>query len=441
MGTVVAKFGGTSLSDAGQIRKATDIIRQDPARKIIVVSAPGKRFADDIKVTDMLQQCYEAAVEGRDYEVVFADIYNRFLEIVTELDVDISLDLEMDLLRRHLNECPERGYVLSRGEYLNARIIAKYLGFTFVDPAWCVYFDEEGTLDAKLTRRTMEASLRPLKNAVIAGFYGSDINGRIHTMSRGGSDVTGSLAASAIRADLYENWTDVSGLYAADPGIVDSPKPIEYVSYRELRTLSYMGASVLNTDAVLPVSDLDIPINIRNTNRPQDPGSMIVRKLPKDKTKYPIIGVAGRSGMSVIQIEKVMVSDGAGFSALVLDILKNRGLPFEHCLTGIDSITLIIRSDILDSCREDLLEEIRQTLAPDFIGLMEHLSVIVVIGEKDTESSDANIRVLWHLMQAGIPINTINQGAGKLNLLIGVPEDRYQDAILAIYTAIDRQKA
>ena len=440
MRTVVAKFGGTSLSDASQIRKVADIIREDPARRIIVASAPGKRFDDDIKVTDLLQQCYDAAVEGRDYEKVLADIQSRFEDIVSELGVDIFLESEMDTLRHHLMESPEKDFVLSRGEYLNSRILAEYLDFTFVDPAWCVYFDEEGNLDGRLTRRTMEASLRPLENAVIAGFYGADINGKIHTMSRGGSDVTGSLAASAIRADLYENWTDVSGVYAADPGIVDSPKPIEYVSYRELRTLSYMGASVLNTDAVLPVSDLDIPINIRNTNRPDDPGSVIVRKLPKGKTKYPIIGVAGKSGMSVIQIEKVMVSDGAGFSALVLDILKNRALPFEHCLTGIDSITLIIRSDLLEDCKEDLLDEIKQTLDPDFIELMENLSVIVVIGEKDTESSDANIRVLWHLMQAGIPIKTINQGAGKLNLLIAVSEDRYQEAILAIYKAIEQQK-
>ncbi len=436
MRTVVAKFGGTSLADAAQFRKVRRIVQSDPARKIIVASAPGKRSADDLKVTDLLLECYDAAREGRDFEPALNEIHSRFAEMISELQVEISLEEEMEALKMHLQDGPEKDYVLSRGEYFNSRILSEFLGFTFVDPAWCVFFDEAGNLDVRLTKRTMEASLRPLKNAVIAGFYGADINGKIHTLSRGGSDVTGSLAASAIRADLYENWTDVSGLYAADPHIVDSPKTIEYVSYRELRTLSYMGASVLHTDAVLPVSDLDIPINIRNTNRPEDPGSMIVRKLPKGETKYPIIGVAGRSGMSVIQIEKVMVSDGSGFSALVLDILKNRKLPFEHCLTGIDSITLTIRSDLLEECREELLEEIRQTLAPDYIGVTEHLSMIAVIGEKDTESSDANIRVLWGLMQDGIPINTINQGAGKLNLLIGVPEDRYEDAIRAVYAAI-----
>ena len=439
MRTVVAKFGGTSLADAVQFRKVRDIIRSDPARRIIVASAPGKRFPDDIKITDLLLRCFESAKRGRDYEALLADIQARFAGIIKELGIDISLESEIGKLRDHLKESPEMDYVLSRGEYLNSLILAEFLGFTFVDPAWCVFFDEEGKLDLRMTRRTMEASLRPLKNAVIAGYYGSDINGKIHTMARGGSDVTGSLAASSIRADVYENWTDVSGLLAADPHIVDSPKTIEYVSYRELRTLSYMGASVLNTDAVLPVTDLDIPINIRNTNRPQDQGSMIVRKLPKGETKYPIIGVAGRSGMSVIQIEKVMVSDGAGFSAIVLDILKDRNLPFEHCLTGIDTVTLIIRSDLLGKCKDELLAEIRQTVAPDYLGLTEHLSVIAVIGEKDTESSDANIRVLWRLMQEGIPINTINQGAGKLNLLIGVPDDRYEDAIRAIYTTIDKQ--
>ena len=249
--------------------------------------------------------------------------------------------------------------------------------------------------------------------------------------------MTGSLVAAAIGADLYENWTDVSGLLAADPRIVPGPRTVKYVSYRELRTLSYMGASVLHTDAVLPVSDMDIPINIRNTLSPDDPGTTIVRRLPKGEVKYPIIGVAGRTGMSVIQVEKVMVSDESGFTAVMLEMLKNRRLPFEHCLTGIDTVTLVIRSDLLAPCKEELFEEIARRLKPDYLGLTEQLSMIAVIGEKGTESCDANVRVLQALTQAGIPINTINQGAGKLNLLVGVPEDRYEDAIRAIYAAID----
>ena len=435
--TIVAKFGGTSAADAAQIRKIGSIVRDDPARRFIVVSAPGKRFREDIKVTDLLQRCYEAAENGTPFEADLELIRKRFQEIISDLGLSLSLEKDFEILREHLQNGPQREYVVSRGEYFNARILAEYLGYTFVDPEWCISFDDYGKLDAALTRRTLGAALKPLQNAVIAGFYGADMSGHIHTFTRGGSDVTGSLVAAAIGADLYENWTDVSGLLAADPRIVDDPDPVKYISYRELRTLSYMGASVLHTDAVMPVSDLGIPINIRNTNEPEDPGTTIVRKLPRGEMKVPIVGVAGRPGMSVLQIEKLMVSDESGFTAIILDMLKSRQLPFEQCLTGIDTVTLIIRSDILEPFKEDLFAEIRERLHPDYFGLKEHLSMIAVVGEKGTESSDANVRVLQSLIRAGISISTINQGAGKLNLLVGVPEEKYKEAIQAIYATID----
>ena len=431
---VVAKFGGTSVADADQFRKIADIIRENPERRFIVVSAPGKRYPEDSKVTDLLLDCYEKAAAGESFSEELDQIRTRFKDILTGLDLKFNLDKEIETLEASLLSNPEKDYTASRGEYLTARILAKYLGYTFVDPAWCVCFDEDGTLNMPMTNRTIRASLLPLKHAVIAGFYGADMNGKIHTFERGGSDITGSLAACAVQADLYENWTDVSGLYAADPRIVDNPATVSHMSYRELRTLSYMGASVLHSDAVLSASEMEIPINIRNTNRPQDAGTMIMRHFPAGVLKNPVTGVSGRKGMSVVQIEKVMVSDGSGFSALMLDILKERSLPFEYCLTGIDSITLVIRSDILESCREELLEEIRSTLNPDFIGLRENLSLIAVTGEKATEVSDANVRVLQRLTEEGIEISTINQGAGKLNLLIGVPEERYEDAIRTIYS-------
>ena len=437
MRTVVAKFGGTSMMDADHFRKIREIIRQDESRRYIVVSAPGKRFPEDTKVTDLLELAWRQASEGRETEKTLALIQNRFAGILEGLQLDFPLEEEMAALRALFASVPSRDEALSRGEYLSARLIAQYLGFTFVDPAWCVSFDENGKLDPVLTRRTLGAALRPLSNAVIAGFYGTDMTGRIHTFSRGGSDVTGSLVAAAVQADLYENWTDVPGLLAADPRIVPNPKTVRYMSYRELRTLSYMGASVLHTDAVLPVSDTDIPINIRNTDNPADPGTMIVRKLPHGAVKDPIVGVAGRRGMSVLQIEKVMVSDESGFSAVILDLLKNRQLPFEQCLTGIDTVTLVIRSDLLAPCRDALVGEIRERLHPDFLGVKENLSMIAVIGEKGAESNDANVRILTSLIQAGIPISTINQGAGKLNLLIGVPESQYTESIQAIYGAID----
>ena len=437
MRTVVAKFGGTSLADAQQFRKIREIIQEDPDRRYIVASAPGKRFPEDQKVTDLLLRCWEEASAGNDFEIYLGMVRKRFSDIITELGMEFPLDEEIAEFRKHLQTDPQRDYTASRGEYLNSRILAEYLGFTFVDPEWCVCFDENGVLDQMMTRRALGASLKPLEKAVIAGFYGADMNGRIHTLSRGGSDVTGSLAAAAIQADLYENWTDVPGLLAADPRIVEQPMTVQFVSYRELRTLSYMGASVLHTDAVLPVSDMGIPINIRNTYEPEDRGTMIVRKIPKGEKKYPIIAVAGRQGMSVIQVEKVMVSDESGFTAIMLDILKNRQLPFEQCLTGIDSVTVVIRSDLLEPCKEDLFAEIRETLNPDFLGLKENLSMIAIIGEKGTEASDANVRVLQSLTQADIQISTINQGAGKLNLLIGVPDEKYEEAIRAIYRTID----
>ncbi len=437
MNTIVCKFGGTSLADAEQFKKIKKIIESSPDRRFVVASAPGKRFPEDIKVTDMLLACYEHAAEGRDTDAEFSAIAARFQSIIDDLQLGFPLQEEMDIIREHLKNDPQREYMASRGEYLNSRILAEYLGYTFVDPEWCVVFHDSGELDEQTTNRTLAAALRPLPCAVVAGFYGADYSGRIRTFSRGGSDVTGSLVSRAIEADLYENWTDVSGLLAADPRIVDHPKTAKYLSYRELRTLSYMGASVLHSDAVQPVTGLGIPINIRNTNRPKDPGTMIVRKLPKDVTKYPVVGVAGQTGMSVIQIEKVMVSDDSGFTAVILDLLKEHQLPFEHCLTGIDSVTLIFRSSILEPYKDLLFEEINTALHPDFLGLKEHLSTIAVLGEKSTEASDANILVLNSLAQAGIELSTINQGAGKLNLLISVPEERYEDAIRTIYHAIE----
>ena len=435
--TIVAKFGGTSLADAGQFRKIKAIVEENPQRRILVVSAPGKRFPEDVKITDRLIRCYELARAGEDYEGELGQIQERFQKIMDGLSLSFPLEKEMELIREHLRTEPELHYMASRGEYLNAKLMALYLGFTFVDPAWCICFTREGTLDAQMTSRTLAAALLPLSHAVVAGFYGADPDGKIRTFSRGGSDITGSLAACAARAYLYENWTDVCGLFDADPRLVSSPRTVKYMTYRELRTLSYMGASVLHSDAVLSASRAGIPINIRNTNSPADPGTMIVRHLPEGVEKRPVIGVAGRTGMSVIQVEKVMVSDGSGFSAIMLDILKDRAIPFEHCLTGIDSITIVIRTDRLDRCREELLEEIRSKLSPDFLEVKDHLSMIAVTGEKDTQDSNANIKVLDALAQEGIEISTINQGAGKLNLLIGVPEERYRDAIVAIHSCME----
>ena len=430
----------------GKNENIGDIAAEDPARRFLVVSAPGKRNPSDIKVTDLLISAYEKAEEEENFEPVLLQVRDRFFEIVQGLFSGEQLEAEEEMiqetlrvLRENLLSDPQKDYAASRGEYLAARILSDYLGFTFVDPEWCVCFAENGTPDLQMTLRTMGASLRPLKNAVIAGFYGADQKGVIHTFERGGSDVTGALAARAVAADLYENWTDVPGLLAADPRIVEDPKTVEYLSYRELRTLSYMGASVLHTDSVLPASDIGIPINIRSTEDPENPGTMIVRKLPKGGMRHAVTGVAGRKGMSVIQVEKVMTSDGSGFASNILESLKKRNLPFEHCLTGIDTITLVIRSDLLAPVKEALLQELQDELQPDYISIRDELSMIAVVGEKGTDASDANVQVLQALTRAGIEITTINQGAGKLNLLIGVPEESYEDAVRAIYRVVKEE--
>lgn len=433
MKTIVAKFGGTSLADGSQFKKVKEIIDADPDRRIIVASAPGKRFPEDVKVTDMLINCYEKAKAGENFDKELSDIKSRFRDIIIELNIDFPLSQEFDILREKIISNPNRDYIASRGEYFNSRILAEYLGYTFVDPEWCVCFDENGVPDDAMTKRAMRAALRPLKNAVIAGFYGADGSGRIHTLPRGGSDVTGSLAACAVNADLYENWTDVSGLMAADPRIVDDPRSVEFLSFRELRTLSYMGASVLHTDSVLPAAESGISINIRNTNHPEDKGTTIVKDLPEGGEDYPIIGVAGKKGMSVLQIEKVMVSDGSGFSARIQDILADRNLPFEQCLTGIDVVTLVIATDLLDTCRDELLQEIREKMTPDFVGVTDNLSMIAIVGERGSHSCDANVRVLQALADKGIEISTMNQGARNLSLLIGIPEEKYEEAIRVIY--------
>ena len=434
MNTIVCKFGGTSLADASQIMKAADIVRAEEARRFVVVSAPGKRYPVDVKITDMLYKCYELAASKKDFRPLLHEVGNRFREIVQDLGVSFDLDSELELIRNVLQAAPQRDYAASRGEYLNAKILAAYLQFPFVDPADCVRFTEEGDFDEIVTDQLLSAVLSALPNAVIAGFYGARPSGAVQTFSRGGSDVTGAIVAAAIHADLYENWTDVSGMLAADPRIVKEPRVIDVISYRELRILSYMGASVLHTDAVLPVRRAGIPINIRNTNSLKEPGTMIVPDA--DVRAHAVTGVAGRKGLSVDQVEKAMVSDGAGFTAILLDIFRTHRIPFEQCLTGIDTVSVVIRSDVLHPLKNAVLNEIRDILQPDKVDVRENLSMIAVVGEGTHDAHGVTTQILNAVEEAGIVINTINQGAGDLNLIIGVAEGDYEKAMQVIYGVI-----
>ena len=433
MRNIVAKFGGSSLASAEQILKAAAIIRADSARRCVVVSAPGKRDDDDEKVTDLLYRCHALAEEGGDFETPLGAIERRFAEIVRGLGLNFDLDAEINALRQHLAQAPDRDFMASRGEYLNARIIAEYLGFTFVDPAETVFFNEDGLLNEKKTFRVLGERLESLECAVMPGFYGVMPDGRIRTFSRGGSDITGSIAARAINAQLYENWTDVSGLLTADPRVVENPRVIDYVTYAELRELAYMGASVLHEDAIFPVRQAGIPINIRNTNLPESPGTRIVPSLPAGARRRIITGVAGRVGFSNIVVEKSMMNAEIGFAARLLRIFSENGVSVEHCPTGIDTMSVIVGTEALAPVRGEVLTRIWRELEPEFVSEPDQLAMIAVVGQGMIFSKGTAARVFRALADANINIRMIDQGSSELNIIIGVDEADYEGAIRAIY--------
>ena len=433
----VTKFGGTSLASAQQFKKVAEIIRSNPERKYVVASAPGKRYSDDIKVTDLLNTSYHLASEGNDYSEVLDQIYHRFLDILNELEIDdFPLDEEIQTIREHLASDPNPDYLASRGEYLNSKILAKYLGFSFIDPAGVIIFDSNGRLDNEKTRINLKSALEKEEYAVVAGFYGSYEDGTIHTFSRGGSDITGSLVAMSIHADLYENWTDVSGMLAADPRIVKDPVPIDYISYQELRELSYMGASVLHEDAVFPVRMSGIPINIRNTNRPEDPGTMILARLRPGLSRNTVTGIAGKKGFSIIQIEKDMMNNEIGFVAKLLGILADYHISFDHVPTGIDTVSVVVSTDSLEPVRREVIHEISKELEPDAIDVENGIALIAVVGAGMVRTKGIAARTLKTISDADINIRMIDQGSSELNIILGVNDSDYEKAIQSIYNEL-----
>ena len=435
-GPIVAKFGGSSLADAGQFRKVAEILRSDSDRRYVVVSAPGKRSDGDVKVTDMLYRCYEAARSGEDFEPVLGEIAARFSGIAQELGVALDLDAELGILRRHLSAEPERDYMASRGEYLNAKLMASFLDVPFLDAADCVRFDSDGRFLEEETQTLLSAALQRTQRAVLPGFYGADAAGRIHTFSRGGSDVTGALVARAADARIYENWTDVSGMLFTDPRVVKDPRSIDYVSYQELRELSYMGSSVLHEDAVFPARKAEIPINIRNTNRPQDRGTYIGKSLPVGAVRHAVTGIAGRKGFSALQIEKSMMNSEVGFGARLLTLLSAYGIPFEHCPSGIDTISVVVDSEMLEKNRESLLRNIEQQLRPDSLSVESGLAMIAVVGQGMVKSRGIAARVLTAVADAGVNLRMLDQGSSELNIILGVKETDYAAAVNGIYKAV-----
>ena len=428
----VSKFGGSSLASAKQFKKVGDIIRADKSRRYVVPSAPGKRNDKDEKVTDMLYACYDAASEGRSYKKILEKIRGRYEEIIEGLDLNLNLDHEFAKLEENFLAGAGRDYADSRGEYLNGIVIANYLGYEFIDAAEVIFFDEQGNFEADLTDKELSERLSHVERAVVPGFYGSRPDGSIKTFSRGGSDVTGSIVAKAVHADLYENWTDVSGFLVTDPRIVEDPEVIETITYRELRELSYMGASVLHEDAIFPVRKEGIPINIRNTNRPEDKGTLIVETTCR-KPRHTITGVAGKKGFCAINIEKAMMNTEVGFGRKVLSVFEKSGISFEHMPSGIDTMTIFVHQSEFEDHEQSVIAGIHRAVEPDVVELESDLALIAVVGRGMRSNRGTAGRVFSALAHARVNVKMIDQGSSEWNIIIGVKNDDFEKAIRAIY--------
>ena len=428
----VVKFGGSSLASAEQFRKVGEIIKADPARKYVVPSAPGKRFKDDTKVTDMLYACYDLAEQDKDFSDALAKIAARYQEIIDGLGLELSLEEEFSLIEKNFKEKAGKNYAASRGEYLNGIIMADYLGFTFIDAATVIKFTEDGLLDADFTDELLSARLADCDCAVVPGFYGSMPDGNVRTFSRGGSDITGSIVAKAAKVDVYENWTDVSGFLIADPRIIDNPVGIEVITYKELRELSYMGAGVLHEDAIFPVRQQGIPINIRNTNAPEDAGTWIVGSTCQ-KSKYVITGIAGKKGFCSVNIEKDMMNSEIGFGRKVLQAFEENGISFEHVPSGIDTMTVFVHQDEFMHKEQKVVAGIHRLAQPDSIEIESDLALIAVVGRGMKSTRGTAGRIFSALAHANVNVRMIDQGSSEQNIIIGVANADFEAAIKAVY--------
>ena len=430
----VVKFGGSSLADAGQFRKAGDIIRADEARVYVVPSAPGKRFDGDTKITDLLYECYELAVKGEDFSVPFQSVKDRYSEIISELGLSLSLSEAFDGIEDKLRNAPEKDYTASRGEYLNGLIMSEFLGYEFIDAADVIFFDAHGNFDGDKTYPALGARLEGLSGAVVPGFYGSMPDGKIKTFSRGGSDITGSIVARACRASVYENWTDVSGLLMSDPHVVNNPARIESITYKELRELSYMGASVMHEDAIFPVKSAGIPINIRNTNRPEDSGTWIVGNTAR-RSKYAITGIAGRKNFCSIIIAKDLMHSEPDFYRKVVQCFEENDIPLEHLPSGIDTMTVIVHESKFIEHEQGVLSRIMKFVEPESVEVEAGIALIAVVGRSMKSQTGTAARIFQALADARINVRMIDQGASELNIIVGVLNDDFEQAVNAIYNA------
>ncbi|MCQ2505614.1 MAG: aspartate kinase [Lachnospiraceae bacterium] len=428
----VVKFGGSSLANAEQFRKVKEIITADPARVYVVPSAPGKRSSNDEKVTDLLYKSYELSEKGESIDEILGVIKARYDEIIEGLGLDVSLDEEFEIIKTNYSNKAGVAYAASRGEYLNGVLLAKYLGFPFIDAADVICFNEDDSFNAEKTDAKLQTKLREFDKAVIPGFYGSNSDGFIRTFSRGGSDITGSIVAGAINANIYENWTDVSGFMIADPRIVKNPASIKAITYRELRELSYMGATVLHEDAIFPVRKQGIPINIRNTNCPTDEGTLIVENTCRP-SEYIITGIAGKKGFVAINIEKDMMNSEIGFGRKVLEAFEKYGISFEHTPSGIDTFSVLVHQPEFEGREQEVLSELHRSVNPDSVELQTDLALIAVVGRGMRSNHGVAASIFVALAKQGINIRMIDQGSSELNIIFGVKNSDYENAIKAVY--------
>ncbi|NFE83165.1 aspartate kinase [Clostridium botulinum] len=436
MNTIITKFGGSSLADAVQFRKVKNIITANKSRKYIVPSAPGKRTSKDSKITDLLYLCHAHINVGISLDDVFNHVKKRYIGIVTDLELDLNIQSHLDIIKKDLEEGASSDYAASRGEYLNAIILSKYLGFEFVDAKDVIKFNTDGCLNYNETLTLLKEKLSSIDKAVIPGFYGSDSNGNIITFSRGGSDVTGALVTASLNADLYENWTDVSGFLMADPRIISNPKPISTITYTELRELSYMGASVLHEEAIFPVRQAGIPINIKNTNKPEDKGTFIVEDTLSDDSQI-ITGIAGKKDFTVISIAKALMNSELGFCRKILSILEQHNVSFENMPSGIDTVCLVISDSQLKNKTALIVEEIKRTCNPDTIDVHPNMALIATVGKGMAKQKGVASKVFTALSEANVNIRMIDQGSSEINILVGIENDKFEKAITAIYNAFN----
>ena len=433
MGIKVAKFGGSSLSAAEQFRKVRAIIAADPTRKYVIPSAPGKRDKDDFKVTDLLYKCHDLVQQQLPFAEIFGLISERYLTICQQLGLTLDLKPELTAIEGKIASGASADYTASRGEYLNGRILAAYLDFAFVDAAAVICFDEQGKFDAEKTQEILGRELARYPQAVIPGFYGATPDGRVQTFSRGGSDISGAIVARGVNADLYENWTDVSGFLMADPRIVKDPKTINTISYRELRELAYMGATVLHEEAIYPVREARIPINIKNTNAPDAPGTLIVKDNGNIKSPGSITGIAGRKGFTIIAIEKTLMHSETGYARKLLSVIEDHGISFEHMPSGIDTISVVIADSQLNNKLDELVADIRRVCQPDAIEVFHDIALIATVGLGMAYTPGIAAKLFTAL--TGINVRMIDQGSSEINIIVGIENKDFEEAMRRIYAA------